>query len=144
MNVSLIYHRLNFVIPTNQLVRPGKEGLKCHIEQSLYAWHFVASWNQVKRYQEIHLCDQVLKEWRNIAYRIILAILLEGVLHTNRKCFGFAICKKLQVRLTDVRFFTYAAFGPNVLINAYFNVSLVTETTLRRSAWSFVAVSATY
>ncbi len=24
-----------------------------HIKQSLYAWHFVASWNQIKRYQEI-------------------------------------------------------------------------------------------
>ncbi len=26
---------------------------------------------------------------------------------------GFAICKKSQVSLTDVRFATYAAFGPN-------------------------------
>ncbi len=37
---------------------------QCHIKQSLYAWHFVTGWNQIKRYQEISLCDHVLKEWR--------------------------------------------------------------------------------
>jgi hypothetical protein len=44
---------------------------QCHIKQSLYAWHFVTSWNQIKRYREISLCDHVLKEWRKIAYCII-------------------------------------------------------------------------
>jgi hypothetical protein len=44
---------------------------QCHIKQSLYAWHFVTSWNQIKLYREKSLCDHVLKEWRKIAYCII-------------------------------------------------------------------------
>ena len=141
MNVSQLDLSSSEICHFNEPTSQTREGMtlsvklkrkQCHIKQSLYAWHFVASWNQIKQYQEIYLCDHVLKEWRNIAYSIILAILLEGVLHTNRKCFGFAICKKLQVRLTDVRFFTYAAFGPNVLINVYSYVSLVTGTNIMK------------
>jgi hypothetical protein len=84
---------------------------QCHIKQLLYAWHFASSRNQIKRYQEIYLCDHVLKEWRKLAFCIIFANRLNGVLHTNS--LGFAICKKSQVSLRDVRFATYAAFGPN-------------------------------
>ncbi len=54
------------------------------------------------------------------------------MLHTNSKCFGFAVCKKSQVSLTDVRFVIYAAFEPNVSIKAYLNVSLVTGTNITK------------
>ncbi len=62
---------------------------QCHIKQSLYAWHFVARWNQIKRYQKIYLCDHVLKEWRKLAYCIVYCNSFKRRVTHKHKIFWF-------------------------------------------------------
>jgi hypothetical protein len=62
---------------------------QCHIKQSLYAWHFVTSWNQIKRYREISFCDHVLKEWRKIGYCIIFRSSFKRRVTHKQKMFWF-------------------------------------------------------